>query len=189
MRSDIKNREGFDENRLEAIQTTLAGIMFGLTLGAFLYKSQELSGIQDYVFYFTSFLIMIRLWFRYVSFFGKLLPSKTMYEYSLDFIIALSVGYGVMSSQSLTWFLVYGFVFFLGGLKYWSVIKYSKGKVNKYLSSRIWLELAIVFIFAIFYILSKKYGIGLYLGSAIAFLGMLYIFIEGRIGFLTRYDF
>ncbi len=68
----------------------LSSIVFGVTLATFLYvfSAGILSEASHYILFAATFLFMLRFWYRYVTFYGKALPSNNYWHHLLDFAIA-----------------------------------------------------------------------------------------------------
>ena len=66
--------------------------MFGVALAIFIYAANTellLSNTQALLLYVTSFLLMLRFWWRYTELFVQFLPSRNYLQFLFDFLISL----------------------------------------------------------------------------------------------------
>jgi hypothetical protein len=67
----------------------VAGITFGAALSIFIYAtaSGTVAGTAAWLLLITSFLLMLRFWWRYTTVFVQHAPSRTFFQFLCDFAI------------------------------------------------------------------------------------------------------
>jgi hypothetical protein len=69
--------------------TGVASLTFGVALAIFIYAAPAAaSSIQTLLLFATSFLLMLRFWWRYNELFVQNLPSRTYWHFLFDFLIS-----------------------------------------------------------------------------------------------------
>ena len=80
------------DNYLQNLGLGVASLTFGVALGTFLYAVAsgiiQLNNMQTLLLGTTSFLLMLRFWFRYTELFVKHLPSRNYLHFLFDFGIS-----------------------------------------------------------------------------------------------------
>lgn len=87
----------------------VASLTFGVALSIFIYAAASgiLNSIQAFLLYGTSFLLMLRFWWRYTELFIQFLPSRSFWHFLFDFAISF---FGILA------------VLFIGSIQTWAVI-------------------------------------------------------------------
>ncbi len=77
---------------LRQLGITVAGLTFAVALAVFIYAAAsgiiQLSNLQTIFLAASSFLLMLRFWFRYTKLFAKYLPSRNYFHFLFDFGIS-----------------------------------------------------------------------------------------------------
>lgn len=91
------------------VGVSIASLTFGVALSIFIYavSSGKVPNTAAWLLFITSFLLLLRFWWRYVELFARLVPSHTFWQFTLDFIIAFC---GVIA------------VLYLSNIKLWATI-------------------------------------------------------------------
>ncbi len=80
------------DNYLQNLGLGVASLTFGVALSVFIYAAAsgiiQLSNLQTIFLATTSFLLMLRFWFRYTELFVKYLPSRNYLHFLFDFGIS-----------------------------------------------------------------------------------------------------
>jgi len=67
----------------------VASIVFGVALSIFVYAATTgVQGTTAWLLYVTSFLLMLRFWWRYTTVFVQYTPSQTFWQFLTDFAIS-----------------------------------------------------------------------------------------------------
>lgn len=79
----------------------VASITFGVALVIFIQAVilGMVSSIQTLLLYITSFLLMIRFWWRYTKLFIQYLPSQNFWQFLLDFAVSF---FGILAVLFIT---------------------------------------------------------------------------------------
>lgn len=87
----------------------VASLTFGVALSIFIYAAASglLNGSQALLLYATSFLLMLRFWWRYTELFIRFLPSKNFWQFLFDFAISF---FGILA------------VLFVGSIQTWALL-------------------------------------------------------------------
>ncbi|MBS3056413.1 MAG: hypothetical protein J4473_03190 [Candidatus Aenigmarchaeota archaeon] len=87
----------------------IASITFGVALSIFIYAAASglLSSAQAILLYITSFLLMLRFWWRYTELFIQFLPSRSFWQFLFDFAISF---FGILA------------VMFIGNIQLWALL-------------------------------------------------------------------
>ncbi|MBI4170110.1 MAG: hypothetical protein HY514_00300 [Candidatus Aenigmarchaeota archaeon] len=89
--------------------TSISTITFTVALGVFIYAvaSNLVSGLQAWLLFATSFLLMLRFWWRYSELFVQFLPSRTFWHFLFDFAVSFFGILAVLSVNNMqTWALL-----------------------------------------------------------------------------------
>lgn len=80
--------------------TGVASLTFGVALSIFIYAAASgiVSGLQAWILFAASFLLMLRFWWRYAELFVQFLPSRNFWHFLLDFLVAF---FGILSVLSV----------------------------------------------------------------------------------------
>ncbi len=78
----------------------VASLTFGVALSIFIYTvaSGIVNSLQEWLLFATSFLLMMRFWWRYSELFVQFLPSRTFWHFSFDFAISF---FGILAVLSV----------------------------------------------------------------------------------------
>ena len=70
--------------------TGVSSLTFGVALSIFIYAAASgiVSGVQAWLLFATSFLLMLRFWWRYNELFVQHAPSRTFWHFLFDFAVA-----------------------------------------------------------------------------------------------------
>lgn len=87
----------------------VASLSFGVALSIFIYAiaSGIVNGIQAGLLYATSFLLMMRFWWKYTEIFVHHMPSHSFWHFLLDFLISF---FGILA------------VLFVGNIQTWALL-------------------------------------------------------------------
>lgn len=86
--------------------TGVASITFGVALSIFIYAvaSGTVGGLQAWFLFGTSFLLMLRFWWRYNELFIRFMPSKSFWNFVVDFLISFLGIIAVLTVNNIqTW--------------------------------------------------------------------------------------
>lgn len=84
----------------------VAVITFAVALSAFVYAAASgvANSLQAWLLLATSFLLMLRFWFRYSELFVQFMPSRTYWHFLFDFAISFFGILAVLSVNNMqTW--------------------------------------------------------------------------------------
>lgn len=97
------------EIHLQQLGIGVASLTFGVALSIFIYAAASglLNGLQTLLLYLTSFLLMLRFWWRYTELFIQFLPSRGFWHFLFDFAISF---FGILA------------VLFVGTIQTWAVL-------------------------------------------------------------------
>ena len=89
--------------------TSVAGLTFGVALSIFILvvATGIVAGIAAWLLFVTSFLLMLRFWWRYNELFVQYLPSNTFWHFVFDFAASF---FGILA------------VIFVGDIRIWSLV-------------------------------------------------------------------
>src|SRR3990167_1599660 len=89
--------------------TGVSSLTFGAALSIFVYAvaSGIVSGLQAWLLFGSSFLLMLRFWWRYSELFVRYLPSRTYWHFLFDFAVSF---FGILAVLSV------------GSIKMWSML-------------------------------------------------------------------
>src|SRR3989338_5621666 len=78
----------------------VASLAFGVALSIFIYAAASgiVNGLQAWLLFGTSFLLMLRFWFRYTELFVQFMPSHTFWQFLFDFAISF---FGILAVLSV----------------------------------------------------------------------------------------
>ncbi len=98
-----------DREFLQQLGLGVASLTFGVALSIFIYAAATglVSSAQTALLYATSFLLMLRFWWRYTELFVRSLPSKNFWHFLLDFAISF---FGILA------------VMFVGNIQAWAAV-------------------------------------------------------------------
>lgn len=87
----------------------VASLTFGVTLSIFIYAAASgiINNLQTALLYLTSFLLMLRFWWRYTELFIRFLPSKNFWQFLFDFAVSF---FGILA------------VLFVGSIQTWALL-------------------------------------------------------------------
>lgn len=87
----------------------VASLTFGVALSIFIYAAASglVSSAQTLLLYATSFLLMLRFWWRYTELFVRFIPSQSFWHFLFDFLVSL---FGIAA------------VLFIGNIQSWAVL-------------------------------------------------------------------
>ncbi|MBI3190771.1 hypothetical protein HYZ41_03645 [archaeon] len=87
----------------------VASLTFGAALSIFVYSAATGSAntLQAWMLFATSFLLMLRFWFRYTELFVQFSPSESFWQFLFDFMVSF---FGILA------------VFFVGSIQAWALI-------------------------------------------------------------------
>lgn len=84
-----------DKKFLKQIGIGVASLTFGAALAIFIYAFPlAMRSYAALLLYLTSFLLMMRFWWRYVELFVQYAPSKSFWNFLFDFMISF---FGIIS--------------------------------------------------------------------------------------------
>lgn len=94
---------------LQQVGTGVASLTFGVALLIFIYAavSGRVVDVQSLLLYVTSFLLMLRFWWRYTDLFVQHIPSKNYWEFMFDFLISF---FGILA------------VLFVNRIEIWGIV-------------------------------------------------------------------
>lgn len=80
--------------------TGVASLTFGVALSIFIYAAASgvVGNLQALLLFATSFLLMLRFWWRYSELFVQFLPSQTFWHFLFDFAISF---FGILAVLSV----------------------------------------------------------------------------------------
>ena len=150
------------DNYLQNLGLGVASLTFGVALSVFIYAAAsgiiQLSNLQTIFLAATSFLLMLRFWFRYTELFVKHLPSRTYLHFLFDFGISF---FGILA------------VLLVGNIQLWAAagaaamvasivrcalsMKDAKGLIKKQLKMTVGGSIAMLIVMGIVYYAAPFY--------------------------------
>jgi len=81
--------------------TGVASLTFGVALSIFIYAAASgiVNSIQAWLLFGTSFLLMLRFWWRYNELFVQFMPSQNYWHFLFDFAISF---FGILAVLSVS---------------------------------------------------------------------------------------
>lgn len=78
------------ETYFRQLGTGVASLIFGVALSIFIYAAASgiLETTQSFLLYITSFLLMLRFWWKYTKIFVQFSPSQSYWQFLFDFAIS-----------------------------------------------------------------------------------------------------
>ena len=138
----------------------VASLTFGVALSIFIYAAASgiVNSTQAFLLYGTSFLLMLRFWWRYTELFIQSLPSRGFWHFLFDFAISF---FGILA------------VLFVGVIQTWAALgavamiasmvrcglswKYAKNKnIKNSLKRTLFGSIAMFIVMSIIYLLSPS---------------------------------
>jgi hypothetical protein len=165
------------EKNLQQLGIGVASLTFGVALSIFIYAAATgiVNSLPSALLYITSFLLMLRFWWRYTELFIQHLPSRSFTQFLLDFVISF---FGILA------------VLFIGNIQTWAAIgsasmiasmircslswNYAKTPVKKSLKKTIFGSLAMLIIFTVVYTLAPAVN-NLWLAEAVFALTIIFV--------------
>lgn len=173
-----------EEKYLRQLGIGVASLTFGVALSIFIYVAASgfLNSTQAFLLYGTSFLLMLRFWWRYTELFIQFLPSRNFWQFLFDFAISF---FGIVA------------VFFISNIQTWTAIgaaamiasmfrcglswKYAKNKkVKKSLKNTVIGSVVMLIIFSFVYLLAPLVN-NLWLAGAVFVLVLLFVIYASRV--------
>ncbi len=76
-----------DREFFQHLGLSISTITFGVGLSIFIYSASTgaIAGTQTALLYATSFLLMLRFWWRYTELFVRSFPSQNFWQFLFDF--------------------------------------------------------------------------------------------------------
>lgn len=146
-----------EEKYLRQLGIGVASLTFGVALSIFILAAYAgvTNSLQTLLLYLTSFLLMLRFWWRYTELFVQFIPSRNFWQFLFDFAISF---FGIIA------------VLFVGNIQIWAIIgaiamvmsvircglswNYAKNKnVKKSLKNTIIGAISMIVLFSFVYIL------------------------------------
>ena len=87
----------------------ISTITFAVALSIFIYSASTgaIAGTQTALLYTTSFLLMLRFWWRYTELFARSLPSQNFWQFLFDFAVSF---FGILA------------VLFISNMQNWALV-------------------------------------------------------------------
>ena len=78
------------DNFYKQLGTGVSSLTFGVALSIFIYAAASgiVSSLQAWLLFATSFLLMLRFWWRYNELFVQFMPSRTFWQFLFDFLVS-----------------------------------------------------------------------------------------------------
>ena len=72
------------------VNVGVASLLFGVALSIYIYavSAGKIPSTTAWLLFVTSFLLLLRFWWRHVGLFIRFVPSHTFWQFSFDFLIA-----------------------------------------------------------------------------------------------------
>lgn len=115
----------------------VATLTFAVALAAFIYAAASgiVNSLSAWLLFATSFLLMLRFWWRYSELFVQFLPSRIYWHFLFDFAISFFGILAVLSVGSITSWAVLGALAMISSLircvLSWREAKAVKSKLNR----------------------------------------------------------
>ncbi|MEK6888147.1 MAG: hypothetical protein AABX14_04340 [Candidatus Aenigmatarchaeota archaeon] len=125
------------DNFYRQLGTGVASLTFGVALSIFIYAAASgiVSGLQAWFLFATSFLLMLRFWWRYNELFVRFMPSRTFWHFLFDFAISF---FGILTVLTVgdlrTWALLSALAMLLSAIRCglsWHEAKTAKPMLKK----------------------------------------------------------
>lgn len=172
-----------EEKYLRQLGIGVASLTFGVALSIFIYAAASgfLNSMQAFLLYLTSFLLMLRFWWRYTELFIQFLPSRSFWQFLFDFAISF---FGIIA------------VLFVGAIQIWAAIgaaamiasmirctlswKFAKKKeVKKSLKNTIIGSVGMFIVFSLVYVLTPLVN-NLWLAGTVFIVVLLFVVYASR---------
>lgn len=169
-----------DKNFFRQLGLGVASLTFGVALSIFIFAfySGMVNSMQAFLLYLTSFLLMLRFWWKYTEIFIRLMPSHTFLQFLLDFLISF---FGILA------------VLFVDNIQTWAAIGIAamaasavrcgivldKSKEKQMLRRTFWNSIVMIIIMSAVYFLSSMADQILIAGSLLI-LVLLFLFLARK---------
>lgn len=138
--------------------TGVASLTFGVALSIFIYAAASgiVTSLQAWLLFATSFLLMLRFWWRYNELFVQHLPSQTFWHFLFDFAISFFGILAVLSVNNIQTWAALGMLAMLSsavrcGLSWNKAAK----EIRRKLKSTLWGAVGMLVILGIVYAASS----------------------------------
>lgn len=146
------------DNFYRQLGTGVASLTFGVALSIFIYAAASgiVSGIQAWLLFAASFLLMLRFWWRYNELFVQFMPSHTFWHFLFDFLVSFFGILAVLTVGNIQIWALLGVLAMLSsavrcGLS-WGEAKNAKKELRKTLAGAV----VMLVIFGIVYALAQS---------------------------------
>lgn len=160
--------------------TGVASLTFGVALAIFIYAAPAAANsLQASLLFATSFLLMLRFWWRYNELFIQHLPSRTFWHFLFDFLVSFFGILAVLSVNSIQVWAALGMLAMFSsvvrcGLS-WKDAKGAKPKLKR----TFWGAVGMFVVMAGVYTLSASTG-HLLLAEVVFILVLLFVIYSSR---------
>lgn len=163
--------------------TGVASLTFGVALSIFIYVAASgiVNSTQAWLLFATSFLLMMRFWWRYSELFVQFLPSRTFWHFLFDFAISFFGILAVLFVGSMQTWAMLGALAMMSsavrcGLSWNSAAKDVKQNLKRTLSASI----VMLFVFGAVYVLAAVYDQVLLAASAFLVVLLFVVYASRR---------
>lgn len=156
--------------------TGVASLTFGVALSIFIYAvaSGTVVGLQAWLLFGSSFLLMLRFWWRYNELFVQHMPSSNFWHFLFDFATAFFAILAVLYVGSIQVWALLGVLAMLSSAIRSSLSWRNAHNIQNKLRRTLFGALGMLVIFAIIYNLSTSVN-NLILAGAVLLIIMIFV--------------
>ncbi|HLC67377.1 MAG TPA: hypothetical protein VJI12_00680 [archaeon] len=158
--------------------TGVSSLTFGVALSVFIYAAASVvSGFQAWLLFATSFLLMLRFWWRYNELFVQFLPSRTFWHFLFDFAVSF---FGILSVLSVGNMAMWAMLSALAMLS--SAVRCGlswRGTAGQKLKRTLYGAVGMLVIFGIVYALAPLYS-QLHIAAAVFAVVLVFVVYSSR---------
>ncbi|UCG95033.1 MAG: hypothetical protein JSV92_03240 [archaeon] len=172
-----------DNGFLKQLGIGVASLTFGVALSIFILAIYAglVSGIQAWLLYLTTFLLMLRFWWRYTELFVQNMPSRGYWHFLFDFAISFfGIAAVLFVSNIRTWALMGAAAMLASMIRCGMSWKSAKKKeVKKELKNTVYGSFGMLVIFSLVYLLAPFFD-NLWLAGTVFILVLLFVIYASR---------
>ena len=149
------------DNFYRQLGTGVASLTFGVALSIFIYAAASgiVNGLQAWLLFGTSFLLMLRFWFRYTELFVQFMPSHTFWQFLFDFAISFFGILAVLSVNNIqAWALLGILAMISSAIRCWLPWKKAAKDVKQKLKKTLLGSVIMLIIMAAVYATAPMFG-------------------------------
>lgn len=158
----------------------VSSLTFGVALSIFIYAvaSGTVAGVQAWLLFATSFLLMLRFWWRYNELFVQSAPSSSFWHFLFDFLIAFFGILAVLLANDIQAWALAGIAAMIASLARCG-LSWKESKIRKQLRATAAGALAMMVLLGIVYILSASFS-QTSIAAGIFVIALIFVFYSSR---------